>query len=82
MNPKNRSLSGGDASLRGASPVPSPRKMAYSRKEAALMLGVSTMSLDRLCRRRLLNPSRALRIPRFTEEELLRFLRETQGVLS
>ena len=56
--------------------------MAYSRKEAALMLGVSTMSLDRLCRRRLLNPSRALRIPRFTEEELLRFLRETQGVLS
>ncbi|MFZ4776220.1 MAG: helix-turn-helix domain-containing protein [Terrimicrobiaceae bacterium] len=74
--------SGGDASLRGASPVPSPRKMAYSRKEAAALLGISAVSLDRLCRRGLLNPSRALRRPLFTEVEIMRFLRETQGALS
>lgn len=57
------------------------RKLAYSRREAAALLGISCMSLDRLCHRGLLNPSRALRRPLFTEVELLRFLSETQGGL-
>ena len=52
--------------------------LAYSREEAAQLLGISTISLDRLCRRGLIRPSRALRKPLFTKAELERFLTETR----
>ena len=53
--------------------------LAYSRAEAAQLLGISTISLDRLCRRGLIRPSRALRKPLFTRAELERFLAETRS---
>jgi hypothetical protein len=53
------------------------RKLAYSRQEAAKLLGISANSLDRLTSRGLLRPSRALRKPLFAEAELLRFLEAT-----
>ena len=53
--------------------------LAYSRAEAAQLLGISTISLDRLCRRGLIRPSRALRKPLFTKAELQRFLSETRS---
>lgn len=52
-------------------------KVAFSRKEAAKMLGVCEASLDRLVRRGLLKPSRALRRPLFSRHELERFLAAT-----
>ena len=55
----------------------SNEKMAVTRKVAAAMLGVSTNSLDRLVRRGLIRPSRALRRPLFPVKELNRFLEET-----
>ena len=42
------------------------------------MLGIRTVSLDRLVGRKLLTPCRALRKPLFTEAELLRFLEGTK----
>ena len=53
-------------------------KLGYSREEAAKILGVSIVSIDRLVRRRLLRPSRATRRPVFPVWEIERFLRETQ----
>jgi hypothetical protein len=53
------------------------RRIAFTRTEAARMLGVAPISIDRLTRRGLLRPSRALRRPLYREEELLRFLKET-----
>ncbi len=53
------------------------RKLAYSRAEAAELLGISANSLDRLTSRGLLRPSRALRKPLYAEAELLRFLEAT-----
>jgi len=52
-------------------------KLAFSRKEAATVLGVSLISIDRLVKRGLLRPSLALRRPLFTIQELERFLKET-----
>ena len=52
--------------------------IALTRKQAAGMLGISLVSLDRLCRRGLIRPSRALRKPLFTKVELERFLTETR----
>jgi hypothetical protein len=54
-------------------------KLAYNRREAAAMLGISPASLDRLVQRGLLKPSRALHKPLFAVTELERFLRETTG---
>jgi hypothetical protein len=54
-------------------------KLAFNRREAATMLGMSPASLDRLVARGLLKPSRALRRPLFAIAELERFLRETTG---
>jgi DNA-binding transcriptional MerR regulator len=56
---------------------PSSQRLAYSRKEAADLLNISTASLDRLVRRGLIRPSRALRRPLYTRAELERFLRES-----
>jgi hypothetical protein len=53
------------------------RKLAYSRTEAAKLLGIHTNSLDRLTSRGLLRPSRALRKPLYSEAELVRFLEAT-----
>ena len=54
-----------------------PAQMAYSRKQAAALLSISMVSLDRLVRRGLLRPSRALRCPLFTPKEIERFLADT-----
>lgn len=52
-------------------------KVGFTRDEAAQALGISTQSLDRLVERGLLRPSRALRRPLFSRQELERFLAET-----
>jgi hypothetical protein len=54
-------------------------KLGYTRREAAMVLGISVESLDRLVGRGLLRPSRALRRPLFTLSELERFLNATQA---
>jgi hypothetical protein len=52
-------------------------KLALTRVEAADALDVSLATLDRLVKRGLLRPSRALRRPLFAIAEIERFLRET-----
>ena len=52
-------------------------KLALTRVEAADALDVSPATLDRLVKRGLLRPSRALRRPLFAIAEIQRFLRET-----
>jgi hypothetical protein len=54
-------------------------KLAYSRREAAAVLGISPASLDRLVQRGLLKPCRALHKPLYSITELQRFLRDTTG---
>ena len=54
------------------------QRLSYSRLQAAQILGISVESLDRLVRRGLLRPSRALRRPLFSLESLRRFLEETR----
>jgi hypothetical protein len=53
------------------------KRLAYTRVEAAKLLGVSPISIDRLAARGVLRPSRALRRPLYREDELLRFLTES-----
>jgi hypothetical protein len=52
-------------------------RLAYGRRDAAKILGISVPSLDRICQRGLIMPSRALRKPLFSETELRRFLAST-----
>jgi len=52
-------------------------KLALTRVEAADALDISPATLDRLVKRGLLRPSRALRRPLFSIGEIERFLRET-----
>jgi hypothetical protein len=52
-------------------------KLALTRVEATDALDVSPATLDRLVKRGLLHPSRALRRPLFAIAEIERFLRET-----
>lgn len=52
-------------------------RLALSRREAAKLLNIHVNSLDRLVRRGLIRPSRALRKPLFTRDELERFLVDT-----
>jgi excisionase family DNA binding protein len=52
-------------------------RLAYTKAEAAALLGISMPTLDRLVRRGLLKPSRALRRPLFSRRQLERFLEET-----
>lgn len=56
---------------------PERRRLALSRHEAAGILGISPISIDRLVKRGLLKPSRATRRPLFPVWELERFLRDT-----
>ena len=53
-------------------------KLALTREEAADALGISTVTIDRLSKRGLLNPSRATRRPLFAISEIKRFLKATQ----
>jgi DNA-binding transcriptional MerR regulator len=52
-------------------------KKGFKRAEAATYLGVTAVSIDRLTKRGLLHPSRALRHPIYSRDDLDRFLRET-----
>jgi hypothetical protein len=52
-------------------------KKGYKRAEAAIYLGVAKITIDRLTQRGLLRPSRALRHPIYSRDDLDRFLRET-----
>jgi hypothetical protein len=66
----------------GDSPVSAPvknciEKKGYKRAEAAVYLGVSKITIDRLTKRGLLHPSRALRHSIYSKDDLDRFLRET-----
>lgn len=57
-------------------------KLALTRVEAADALNISPATLDRLVKRGLLRPSRALRRPLFPIAEIERFLRDTTGEVS
>ncbi|WP_395733398.1 helix-turn-helix domain-containing protein [Prosthecobacter sp.] len=57
-----------------------PGRRAYKLKEAASLLGVSTVSLRRAISRGLIKPSRAFRHVIISTEELDRFLRTTSAV--
>ena len=52
-------------------------KKGYKRREAADYLGIAPITVDRLAERGLLHPSRALRHPIYSKDELDRFLLET-----
>jgi ribosomal protein S20 len=52
-------------------------KKGFKRAEAATYLGVTAVSIDRLTKRGLLHPSRALRHPIYSRDDLDHFLRET-----
>ena len=54
-------------------------RLALTREEAAVTLGISIPTLDRLVQRGLLRPSRSLRRPLFPVPEIERFLRETSN---
>ncbi len=56
---------------------PNRPRLAYGRVEAAEILGVKPITVDRLAKRGLLRPSRATRRPLYPHWELERFLRET-----
>ena len=52
-------------------------KKGFKRAEAATYLGVNPVTIDRLAKRGLLHPSRALRHPIYSRDDLDRFLCET-----
>ena len=52
-------------------------KKGFKRAEAGTYLGVTAVTIDRLTKRGLLHPSRALRHPIYSRDDLDRFLRET-----
>jgi hypothetical protein len=56
-------------------------KMALTRAEAAEAIGVTPVTIDRLAKRGLLNPSRATRRPLYPVWEIERFLRETSKAI-
>jgi len=55
-------------------------KKGFKRAEAAIYLGVTPVTIDRLRKRGLLHPSLALRHPIYSRDDLDRFLRETTGI--
>jgi len=57
-------------------------KIAYSRREAAAVLGISLPTLDRLAERGLIRPSRACRRPIYSHKELERFLADTSAAIN
>jgi hypothetical protein len=62
-------------------PKPSVEKKGFKRAEAAVYLGVAKITIDRLTKRGLLHPSRALRHPIYSRDDLDRFLRDTSGAI-
>jgi DNA-binding XRE family transcriptional regulator len=52
-------------------------KLAYTREEAAQVLGIHPITISRLTEKGQLRPSRATRRPLYSDEELKRFLRDT-----
>jgi hypothetical protein len=56
-------------------------KKGFKRAEAATYLGITAVTIDRLTKRGLLHPSRALRHPIYSRDDLDRFLRETSTPL-
>lgn len=50
-------------------------RIAFTRTEAARMLGVTPITVDRLTKRGLLRPNRSTRRPLYPHAELERFLR-------
>ena len=60
-----------------AAPKAYVEKKGFKRAEAAIYLGVAKITIDRLTMRGLLHPSRALRHPIYSRDDLDRFLRET-----
>ena len=56
----------------------SAHKLAYTRTEAADLLGINPITLDRLAKRGLIRPSRAIRRPLYPHTELIRFLEDTK----
>lgn len=54
-------------------------KLALTRTEAAVAIGVKPVTIDRLTKRGLLRPSRATRRPLYPVWEIERFLRETSA---
>jgi helix-turn-helix protein len=56
-------------------------RLALTRVEAADALNISPATLDRLVKRGLIRPSRALRRPLFSIAEIERFLRETTSAV-
>jgi len=57
-------------------------RLALTRVEAAQLLGLSAVTIDRLTKRGLLRPSRATRRPIYAISELHRFLNESTADLS
>lgn len=55
------------------------QRLAYTTEETASLLGVSRVTLWRLCKRGLIRPSLALRTPLFSLTEIERFLRDTRA---
>lgn len=62
--------------------TPAKPRLAYTRTEAAEILGVTPVTIDRLTRRGLLKPSRATRRPLYPTWELERFLRDTTSSIA
>ena len=52
-------------------------RLALTRTEVAEILGIAPNSVDRLTKRGLLRPSRALRRPLYAIKEIERFLSDT-----
>jgi hypothetical protein len=69
--------SGHNGDSTGATAKTPIEKKGFKRAEAAIYLGVAKITIDRLTQRGLLHPSRALRHPIYSRDDLDRFLRET-----
>ena len=76
-----RSKAGESGMEKSTTPNITTPRYAFTRIEAAKVLGISPATIDRLTKRGLLRPSRALRRPLYSSEELQRFCRETTGAL-
>lgn len=78
--PKQQTLNNGDPPP-GAVIKIHIEKKGFKRAEAAIYLGVAKITIDRLTKRGLLHPSRALRHPIYSRDDLDRFLRETSDTV-
>jgi hypothetical protein len=67
----------GHGQANGTETKPLVEKKGFKRADAATYLGVTPVTIDRLTKRGLLHPSRALRHPIYSRDDLDRFLRET-----